>query len=243
MPSTLPASNPYTVHMADSGNSGIIINRTDASADRWPKQVKEPAPSGLPSTASTNHFEVAVGTPQESHWKRAIGKFLAKQVLIPAGYAVKADRCVLISFPEGYKLFTHKKGDNYDWRTDCYLCGSLTVNRFRSPAEFFFHAKWLAEGKPTTSSGRTTCQCTYCDNTRTQGEISATYSNYKKAQKRVSSTEGTDDEQENPASKRKRGTTAETKKKHKAAPAKPIMAKDYRDMNRPDSPPPAAPPV
>jgi hypothetical protein len=115
------------------------------------------------------------------------------------------------------------------------FAGSKTASRFRSPAEFFFHAKWLADGMPVTSSGASECECTYCDRSRTQGEISTVYSNYTKSKRK----RGGDDQKkggEDVLGKRVRdGKESAAKKRSKIETSKPIMAKDYRDMSHIDS--------
>jgi len=76
-------------------------------------------------------------------------------------------RCFLIDFPSGYKMFTHTK----DGRIDHYLIGSKTVGSFRSPQEFFLHARWLMMGAKEDSEGYPDCECKYCGGTRSQREI------------------------------------------------------------------------
>lgn len=86
---------------------------------------------------------------------------------------------------------------------DChviYIRGSTTAAPFRSPAEFFFHAKWILEGcpkpdvpsqfdeglwgKPLPEDFIDQCGCTYCAKTP-QDYISRTYSNYIPAKKKT----------------------------------------------------------
>jgi len=124
-------------------------------------------------------------------WKTKIGSFLAQHVLkLPDA---KYRKYILSSLPEGYNLFDHRKGDRYNPRHDAYLYGSKTAAVFRSPAEFFFHAKWILLGCPTPGSvpGHNEelwgpalpeeitdrCACTYCAGT-SQEYISKNFSNY-----------------------------------------------------------------
>lgn len=51
------------------------------------------------------------------------------------------------------------------------ILGSKYGFKFRSPAEFAFHAKWLCEGCPV-DEGRHLCGCKYCGENVNQGEIS-----------------------------------------------------------------------
>lgn len=47
--------------------------------------------------------------------------------------------------------------------------------KFRSPNEFFLHAKWLMEGKPLKPDRKPACECRYCDSSVTQSDISKRY--------------------------------------------------------------------
>lgn len=91
------------------------------------------------------------------------------------------------------------------------------MHQFRSPAEFFFHAKWLMEGM------KGACRCAYCDPSRTQGEISEKYSNYTKNKRKVDATKEDD---ENGKEKALAG-----RRKRRKVESAPIMAKDYRELN------------
>ena len=52
-----------------------------------------------------------------------------------------------------------------------FASGSVHVNTFRSPQEFFLHARWLMTGSDVDSEGYLECRCKYCDGSRTQREI------------------------------------------------------------------------
>ena len=96
-------------------------------------------------------------------------------------------RCFLIDFPPDYKLFTHTKDGRMDhyligmparpcplpWFSTRFLVapGSKTVSSFRSPQEFFLHARWLMMGAEENSEGYPACECKYCGVTRSQREI------------------------------------------------------------------------
>jgi hypothetical protein len=80
--------------------------------------------------------------------------------------------------------------------TSYYRSGSSTVTVFRSPAEFFFHAKWILLGcpkpdpeaplplddelfgPPLPEEYTDRCGCTYCARV-SQGYISTHFSNYR----------------------------------------------------------------
>ena len=49
--------------------------------------------------------------------------------------------------------------------------GSKFVGSFRSPHEFFLHARWLIMGADMDPEGFPDCACKYCDGTRTQQDI------------------------------------------------------------------------
>lgn len=100
---------------------------------------------------------------------------------------MRGRRRFLTDFPSEYKLFTQTK----DGRTDHYLVGTVSthpcrlgfqhdfpspsgsrhVSAFRSPLEFFVHARWLMMGADTDSEGLPDCRCKYCDGTRSQKDI------------------------------------------------------------------------
>lgn len=52
-----------------------------------------------------------------------------------------------------------------------FASGSKTVSSFRSPQEFFLHARWLMMGAEEDSEGYPACECKYCGRTRSQREI------------------------------------------------------------------------
>ncbi|RPD68611.1 hypothetical protein L226DRAFT_540516 [Lentinus tigrinus ALCF2SS1-7] len=124
-----------------------------------------------------NYYEDAA-PEKEKFWREKIGKYLwdhvVKEDMRKKGVRVTAspDTFILAAFPKHYKLWIHRKGDPADPRRDHYLYGSRYVDRFRSPAEFFLHMRWILEGMPLKPNGRPDCKCCYCDGSRTQGEIS-----------------------------------------------------------------------
>ncbi|KAI8824804.1 uncharacterized protein EV422DRAFT_617282 [Fimicolochytrium jonesii] len=60
-----------------------------------------------------------------------------------------------IGFPKGYKLFETRR--HVGTHVDAYLYGHPSGRRYRSPAEFEPHLRWLVEGKPTVP-----CPCQFC---------------------------------------------------------------------------------
>ncbi|KAF8520460.1 hypothetical protein BU17DRAFT_65464 [Hysterangium stoloniferum] len=143
-------------------------------------------------------------SPTLKLWKTKIGSFLAQHVLkLPDA---RRRKYILSSLPRDYGLFDHRKGDRYNPRHDAYLYGSKVGAVFRSPAEFFFHAKWILLGCPTPGSvpGHNEelwgpalpeeitdrCACTYCAGT-SQEYISMNFSNYKPS-KRAHKEEASD---------------------------------------------------
>ncbi|KIJ49613.1 hypothetical protein M422DRAFT_777542 [Sphaerobolus stellatus SS14] len=166
----------------------------------------KPAPSETKQTENADGFvdylkECTGDDPTLKHWKLKIGQFLARYVLKRTdAYRIKY---TLTNLPEGYSLWVHYRGDKYTPRSDAYLYGSRTVHLFRSPAEFFFHAKWLMQGMPVPKTDSAPvqhdeelfgdvlpedlddrCMCVYCYKykfTPNNGQeyISRNYSNYK----------------------------------------------------------------
>ncbi|CAL1707608.1 unnamed protein product [Somion occarium] len=149
---------------------------TDVASDRRPSMtVKHVEEDG-----TVNYYEEATSETQNK-WKRALGPLLAKFVVKPAvqlegnKFTGNVTSSALFEFPRGYKLYTHKKGDHYDPRKDNYLIGSQHVRAFRSPQEFFLHAKWLMEGQAYNSDGTRACGCCYCNPAVTQSDIARQY--------------------------------------------------------------------
>lgn len=143
-------------------------------------------PSRRPKRDISGHFEPA-DEEMVRHWKKAIAVFLIRESgKVPY---VSTQEYILRDLPAGYQLFVQKKGSGEDLRTDAYLYGSKYVNRFRSPAEFYFHAKWIDHGCPINSKGKRLCGCAYCDKTRNQKEISELWSpKYTKPRKQSRTT-------------------------------------------------------
>ncbi|KAF9792487.1 hypothetical protein BJ322DRAFT_50659 [Thelephora terrestris] len=148
-------------------SAGITIKATDARSKRWPDTSQsfhsDGSISGLkPSNDDTQH-----------QWRQKLGELLTNNFLLADQHLsahlkpMIGRRCFLIEFPSDYKMFTHTK----DGRVDHYLIGSKTVNSFRSPQEFFVHARWLMMGAEKDPDGYPDCECKYCGVTRSQRDI------------------------------------------------------------------------
>ena len=80
-----------------------------------------------------------------------------------------AEKYVLGAFPEGYRLYEHRREANPDNpeergagdRSDVYLYGypQGRKKRFRSPNDFFHHLLWLATDETADTEN---CQCKFC---------------------------------------------------------------------------------
>lgn len=141
-------------------------------------------------------------------------------------------RCFLIDFPPDYKMFTHTK----DGRVDHYLIGmpvrpcllpwfsmfasgSKTVSSFRSPQEFFLHARWLMMGAEVNSEGYPVCECKYCGGTRSQREIDQEFQLPGRKDSRHKS------------SGHRNGGASSTATSEKII----LQAKDYRNLKKPST--------
>ncbi|KAH9820890.1 Transcription-silencing protein, cryptic loci regulator Clr2 [Teratosphaeria destructans] len=119
--------------------------------------------------------EVGPDEVKSLDWRRKLGGMLAREL----SWRDKNGQdtgCMLVTFPEGYRLYEHVKRTEKDGKTqvkskthaaagndrqDAYLYGHPAgrKKRFRSPVEFFPHLLWLA----TDDSGDPdNCSCKIC---------------------------------------------------------------------------------
>ncbi|OBZ68030.1 hypothetical protein A0H81_11710 [Grifola frondosa] len=200
---------------------GIVLTpfATDAVPGRDPLRTR----SDRDENGMVDYYEEA-DEKSERFWRMRLGEFLAlhvvredmlKEGMTPRRY----DRTLLSEFPEGYKLWVHKKGDPHDPRKDFYLHGSRYVRQFRSPMEFCLHLKWLANGKPMKPGDKPDCQCCYCDGSQRQGAISAKFGYYHP---------GHHDQNKKRKDKDKDG---DGKGKRRSTASVFIPAKDYTKLN------------
>ncbi|KAH9940842.1 uncharacterized protein BXZ73DRAFT_98674 [Epithele typhae] len=87
-------------------------------------------------------------------WRINVGREVANRMGLAEG-----PKYVLKDFPHGYHMYDHNKGPEKAPRHDPYLCGSTSVNRFRSTNEFIPHALWLMTD---ATMNRGNCKCKYC---------------------------------------------------------------------------------
>ncbi|KAI0706818.1 hypothetical protein C8T65DRAFT_223197 [Cerioporus squamosus] len=180
---TLIKTRRYTADLHPNKKTVYIIpSQNDQCTDAEPFEPRKRQPDrdlqGL-----VNYYEDA-DPARDKYWREKIGKYLwdhvVKEDMSRKGIRVAAcpDTFILAAYPKHYKLWIHKKGDPANPRTDHYLLGSRYIDRFRSPAEFFLHMKWILEGMPMKGPGQPDCQCCYCDGSRPQGEISQAFGVY-----------------------------------------------------------------
>ncbi|TDL26161.1 hypothetical protein BD410DRAFT_784212 [Rickenella mellea] len=159
----------------------VSMHLSDGNPRRWPRERK------LADPDSDTIDYLVPADPNDEHdahsllkWKCKIGGFLMdfhKRAEPNQNY-------YLTDFPDGYRLFVHRKGSKANPRRDCYLYGSANVTVFRSAAEFFFHAKWIVDGCQYGNNRKPrACGCKYCDPTANQAEISAKWDNRHPKQK------------------------------------------------------------
>lgn len=113
----------------------------------------------LPGRKVNCFIHLSDNNPITKMWKKKIGNYLAREVLKLNG--AEAKEYTITDFPDNYILLQHRKGDKANPRTDCYLENTGNAPQFRSPAEFFYHAKWLVQ-KPGKDGSYEPCQCRYC---------------------------------------------------------------------------------
>ncbi|KDQ53469.1 hypothetical protein JAAARDRAFT_197286 [Jaapia argillacea MUCL 33604] len=152
-----PKSPFYDVWKAGSVTE-IVIHQSDGDDRLWPGQDRQTKVVG--EDLSVNFYDHP-DEKNEKLWRKMIGNYLARKVLKQDGYEVDTRNCYLRSFPDGYKLFRHKKGHKDAARRDSYLFGFRRI--FRSPEEFARHAKWLMEGGASRSGPHSSCNCIYCN--------------------------------------------------------------------------------
>ncbi|PIL36199.1 hypothetical protein GSI_01860 [Ganoderma sinense ZZ0214-1] len=156
-------------------------NATDAASELRPLQ---PVPSD--NAKGDVDFYQEAEDKLDRLWRTKLGRYLydyvVKEDLKKEGIRLpySPDEIMLVSLPKHYTLWVHKKGNAADPRQDAYLHGSRFVNKFRSPAEFCHHLKWLLHGQPTKANGKPACDCRYCDGSRSQAEISQGFGAYHK---------------------------------------------------------------
>jgi len=150
-------------HLRLLDNNTIEINKSDAHQTILPDPETEKVEDG-----EVDYLAVA-DEKSKAFWLKRLGTYL---MFDGRGQWNNCNDQVvyqLSRFPDGYRLYTHKKGDKSTPRKDKYLYGAADKKVFRSPAEFVLHLKWLALGMPM-ASGKPQCECTYCSGTP-QSEI------------------------------------------------------------------------
>ncbi|KAI0047346.1 hypothetical protein FA95DRAFT_1572571 [Auriscalpium vulgare] len=160
------------------------------------------------------YYPVQLEDPTHAHWLESLGEMLAKHVL-GRPQVVNGPKWRLAAFPRFYGLWRQKKGvvdDGNEPRTDPYLYGSRTVNKFRTPLEFAEHAIWLMRGMPESGDA---CRCRYCvGGFPPQKPITARLLGYELDEERPDSEE--------------RGEERKPRTRQLKPRDKPIFAKDYR---------------
>ncbi|KAI0081232.1 hypothetical protein K474DRAFT_1656713 [Panus rudis PR-1116 ss-1] len=180
-PDVLYENNYFKAFQVPGRGEMVVIEFKPCSSDASP--TRHPSRTGrrMEPDGTVNYYERA-DDHTYTHWKKRLGQLLTKHVVLPEvrrmgdRRALSIDKSIILNFPEGYELYNHRKGDRHDPRRDAYLIGSRHVNRFRSPQEFFLHAKWLMEGQPLDREGFRACSCCYCNRSGvSQGDIARQY--------------------------------------------------------------------
>jgi len=166
--STVLDTSTYRVYWTSSHALTVEIKNgvTDADPSRRPTmRGRDPDERG-----NVNYY-VDANQRKRATWKKAVARFLRQELILPE-LAVRdpsmeprlvAASITLSDFPGEYKLYEHRSRRD---RKDYYLYGSTLVERFRSPAEFILHLKWLLlEGHPT-GEPKLDCECRWCSGGR-----------------------------------------------------------------------------
>ncbi|KAK4494331.1 hypothetical protein PRZ48_014629 [Zasmidium cellare] len=144
------------------------------------KELNQPTEDQLdqrPDKDGVSDFyrEVALEEPKHMDWRRKLGGMLAREL----NWKDKTggdNGCILVSFPENYRLYEHVKKTEKDGkaevkskthatagndRQDAYLYGHPDgrKKRFRSPNDFFPHLLWLCTDE---SGDPDNCTCKIC---------------------------------------------------------------------------------
>ncbi|KAM0716939.1 hypothetical protein Q7P37_006791 [Cladosporium fusiforme] len=162
----------------------LYVRRSDGKKEIFAKgKVREPnQPTDVqldqrPDKNGVSDFyrEVAPDEIKHLDWRRKLGGMLARELgwKDPSG---GDNGCILVTFPEGYRLYEHVKKTEKDGQTevktkthagggndrqDAYLYGHPTGRRkrFRSPADFFPHMLWMCTDE---SGDPDNCSCKIC---------------------------------------------------------------------------------
>ncbi|PAV18849.1 heme peroxidase 4 [Pyrrhoderma noxium] len=123
----------------------VTVTSSDGNISNLPEESEEEC-----SPDGEVDYQSLAEKVDVDHWLSSLGDYLiySNNHLKPSNMVsahYKLDR-----FPDGYKLFIHRKGPKSDPRRDHYLYGSSSerCRKFRSPEEFALHLLWLAHGQP-----------------------------------------------------------------------------------------------
>ncbi|GAA5897515.1 hypothetical protein JCM6882_003505 [Rhodosporidiobolus microsporus] len=183
----LPVPLPHFTVQRNGGTESdphlLIVNDdvTDASKSRWPKQEEYVEGHKEPTTGRVSWYE----TPGRTVGKHAkfrvdVGQSVAEKLgLVQTTRGGQSEVWVLKDLPKNYIHTIHHSGPNGS-RKDAYVFGSLSVDKFRTPNEFYPHLYWLLTHGPDDNL---TCGCTWCtkrpqtqinrDNALTNGRASS----------------------------------------------------------------------
>lgn len=146
-------------------NGIVFVSNSDGDTSRLPVERKDEASAD----GMIDHLCAADQSSIE-RWYKRLGQYLIScdKTFSRLHIGRNCQSLRLETFPEGYKLFVHKKGSTNNPRKDLYLYGSSSkrCKKFRSPEEFALHLMWLAHGQPRDRNrdNDTHCLCRYCSN-------------------------------------------------------------------------------
>ncbi|KZT09986.1 uncharacterized protein LAESUDRAFT_645510 [Laetiporus sulphureus 93-53] len=137
-------------HELPANPTWLEFPRSDGSPNRLPANTTRIVEDG-----QVNFMRpVPIDEGSAIGWRMGAGKEVAVRMNLPKGV-----NYVFKDWPYGYAMYDHNKGPADNPRHDIYLCGSISVNRFRSINEFIPHALWLMQD---ATMNRANCKCKYC---------------------------------------------------------------------------------
>ncbi|CCX04347.1 Similar to Cryptic loci regulator 2; acc. no. O13881 [Pyronema omphalodes CBS 100304] len=147
--------------MSHGSYEEIQISFSDGDVSRHPTNTTKPEPK---ADGSYDYFEPLGEDSSKGVLYRQ--KCAAGVIVdyLPAG--TEGRQFMFKTLPAGYALFEHVKVNGSNIRKDTYLFGHPNGGRFRSPAEFIPHVKYLAANSPENAHAATPadkiCTCKLC---------------------------------------------------------------------------------
>ncbi|KAI5810564.1 hypothetical protein BZA77DRAFT_169247 [Pyronema omphalodes] len=147
--------------MSHSNYEEIQISFSDGDVSRHPTNITKPEPK---PEGSYDYFEpLGEDSSKGLLYRQKCAAGVVVDYLPPGSVG---RQFMFKTLPAGYALFEHVKDNGSSIRKDTYLFGHPNGGRFRSPAEFIPHVKYLAANSPENADvakpADKICQCKLC---------------------------------------------------------------------------------